>query len=234
MKNVFSKVLLASGLVMGLSAGSSMAQTATVPDVKRGETLYMAGDMERGILACVACHGVGGNSPLAMYPHVAGLPEGYTIAQLKNFQVPEGATKAARTNPDGTPTLMAPTVLKMNDQDMRDLAAYIAGLELTNPAFAKNAGDVDFVQRGRQIYRAGIPERNVPACASCHGAEGKGMPELYPFLSGQYPEYIEQQLQAFANGHRQHGGVDNQMGSISDRMTNADIKAVADYAAGIR
>lgn len=232
MKNVFSKVLLASGLVMGLSAGTAMAQTA--PDVKRGETLYMNGDMQRGILACVACHGAAGMSPLSMYPHIAGLPEGYIISQLKNFQTPEGATRAPRVNLDGTPTLMAPTVAQMTAEDMRDLASYITTLELTSPAFAKEAGNPEVVQRGREIYRAGIPERNVPACASCHGAEGKGMPELYPYLSGQYPEYIELQLKAFANGTRTHGGVENQMGTISDRMNSSDIKAVADYAAGIR
>lgn len=233
MKNVFSKVLLASGLVMGLVAGSAVAQQ-TMPDAKRGETLYMAGDMQRGILACVACHGVGGNSPLAMYPHIAGIPAGYVVNQLKNFQVQKGQTKSARTNLDGTPTLMAPVVAQMNDQDMRDLGAYISALKLTNPAFAKHAGDIEVVKRGREIFRAGIPERNVPACASCHGAEGKGVPELYPPLSGQHPEYLEQQLQAFANGYRSHGGPENQMGTIANRMSNADMKAVADYAAGVR
>lgn len=234
MKNIFSKVVLASGLVMGLTAGTAMAQITVTPDAKRGETLYMTGDMQRGILACVACHGAGGMSPLSMYPHIAGMPEGYIITQLTHFQVPEGATKSARMNADGTPTLMAPVVAQMNTQDMADLAAYIAKLELTNPAIAKNAGDLELVQRGREIWRAGIPERNVPACAACHGAEGKGMPDQYPFLSGQYPEYIEQQLQAFSSGARTHGGVENQMGTISNRMSNQDIKAVADYAAGIR
>ncbi|WP_159991564.1 c-type cytochrome [Pelistega ratti] len=234
MKQVFSKVLLASSLVMGLTATVAHAADVTPPDIQRGETLYMQGDVSRGILACVACHGVGGNSAIPMYPHVAGLPEGYIVSQLKNFQVPAGQSKSARMSIDGAPTMMAPVVAQMTDADMRDLAAYISQQKLTSPAFAKQANDLDFVHRGREIWRAGIPERNVPACASCHGADGKGMPEQFPALSGQHPEYILAQLQAFSEGARTNGGAENMMGTIANRMSNADMKAVADYAAGIR
>lgn len=234
MKQVFSKVLLASGLVMGLTAGAAQAQNITPPDAKRGETLYTQGDIQRGILACVACHGEKGNSMISMYPHIAGMPAGYIVSQLKNFQVPKGEKRSARMNPDGSPTPMAPIAAQMTEQDMQDLAAYISKQKLTNPAFAKQAADLDFVHRGRDIWRAGIPERHVPACASCHGAEGKGMPDQFPFLSGQHPEYILGQLQSFAEGHRVNGGAENMMGTIANRMSNADMKAVADYAAGVR
>ncbi|NOL50377.1 c-type cytochrome [Pelistega europaea] len=233
MKQVFSKVLLASSLVMGFTA-AAQAQNAALPDAKRGEALYTQGDVKRGILPCIACHGVQGNSALAMYPHLAGLPAGYIVNQLKNFQVPQGATHSARMNADGSPTPMAPIVMQMTDADMHDLAAYISEQQLTKPAFAKQAADIDFVHRGRDIWRAGIPERNVPACASCHGANGKGLPAIFPALSGQHPEYILAQLKAFADGYRTNGGAENMMGTIANRMSNADMKAVADYAAGIR
>lgn len=232
MKQVFSKVLLASSLVMGATV--AQAQNAALPDAKRGEALYTQGDVKRGILPCLACHGVQGNSALAMYPHLAGLPAGYIVNQLKNFQVPKGATHSARMNADGSPTPMAPIVMQMTEQDMQDLAAYVSTQKLTKPAFAKQAADVDFVHRGRDIWRAGIPERNVPACASCHGANGKGIPAIFPALSGQHPEYILAQLKAFADGYRTNGGAENMMGTIANRMSNADMKAVADYAAGIR
>ncbi|WP_071059150.1 c-type cytochrome [Pelistega sp. MC2] len=234
MKQVFTKVLLASGLVMGLTAGAAQAQNATTPDIKRGETLFTQGDVQRGILACVACHGQAGTSAIAMYPHLAGMPAGYIVSQLKNFQVAEGADRSARMNIDGSPTAMAPIVAKMTEQDMNDLAAYISKQKLSKPAFAQHAADIAFVHRGREIWRAGIPERHVPACASCHGAEGQGMPEQFPFLSGQHPEYILSQLHSFAEGARTHGGAENMMGTIANRMSNADMKAVADYAAGIR
>ncbi len=233
MKQVFSKVVLASGLVMGLAAGAVQAQNVK-PDAKRGETLYTQGDAQRGILACVACHGEKGNSVIAMYPHIAGLPAGYVVSQLKKFQIPAGQTKAARMNADGSPTAMTAIVGQMTEADMNDLAAYVSQQKLEKPAFAKEAANLDLVHRGREIWRAGIPSRNVPACASCHGADGKGMPEQFPFLSGQHPEYILAQLQAFAEGHRTHGGTENMMGTIANRMSNADMKAVADYAAGVR
>lgn len=232
MKQVFSKVLLVSSLVMGATVAH--AQDTALPDAKRGEALFTQGDTKRGILPCIACHGVQGNSALAMYPHLAGLPAGYIVNQLKNFQVPQGATKSARMNADGSPTAMAPIVMQMNAQDMQDLAAYVSSQKLTKPAFAKKAADLDFVHRGRDIWRAGIPERNVPACASCHGADGKGMPSAFPALSGQHPEYILAQLKAFADGYRTNGGAENMMGTIANRMSNADMQAVADYAAGIR
>lgn len=228
MKQAVRNVLLVGSLFC-----ASLGFAQTKPDAARGESLYMAGDMERGILACVACHGDKGNSVIAAYPHLAGLPEGYVVSQLKHFAL-DAQGKTARANADGSPTIMASIVAQMTDADRRDLAAYISKQTLSNPAFAKESHHLKVVYRGREIWRAGIPERNVPACASCHGAEGRGMPEQFPYLSGQHPEYIFAQLQAFANGYRTHGGVENMMGTIANRMDNADMKAVADYAAGLR
>lgn len=236
MKQVLSKILVTGGVMMGLAMSSSnfaMAQSAK-PDVKVGEALYMNGDMSRGILACVACHGAQGNSMVPMYPNLAGMPYEYIVNQLKSFQKPEGATSGARKDAAGNPTLMDPIVAQMTAEDMQNLALYISKQKLTQPASAKLGADLDVVNRGREIWRAGIPDRNVPACASCHGATGQGMPSAFPRLSGQHPEYIEAQLIAFADGHRPHGGNENMMGEIANRMNRADIKAVADYAAGIR
>ena len=117
---------------------------------------------------------------------------------------------------------------------MKDLALYVSSLELTTPSIAEHAADQELVQRGRQIWRGGIPERNVPACASCHGADGNGIPGQYPRLSGQIPSYLHEQLIAFADGERDNAGADNHMAEIANRLSRQDIKAVADYAAGIR
>jgi cytochrome c553 len=99
---------------------------------------------------------------------------------------------------------------------------------LAQPATATNE---KLAERGQKIWRAGIPERNVPACAGCHSANGAGIPAQYPRLSGQYPSYIEDQLKLFRSGHRGNSPMMNQ---IADRMSDSDLKAVSDYAAGLR
>lgn len=235
MKHVISKIVMACGLAVGLTSGVAVAQTAVgpeKPDIERGEQLYMAGDPARGIATCVACHGTDGMSAVPLYPHIAGQSYEYIYAQLKNFKNIEGETFSHRRNQNAL--LMAPNVVQMTEEEMADLALYVSNLELSTPAIAELAADQDLVQRGRQIWRGGIPDRNVPACASCHGADGNGIPGQYPRLSGQVPNYLFEQLIAFADGERDNAGTENHMAEIANRLSRQDIKAVADYAAGIR
>ena len=235
MKHVISKVVMACGLALGLTSGVAVAQTAVgpaKPDIERGQQLYMNGDPARGIATCVACHGVEGMSMVPIYPHIAGQSYEYIFAQLKNFKNIEGKNYSPRRNQNAM--LMAPNVVQMTEEEMKDLALYVSSLELTTPSIAEHAADQELVQRGRQIWRGGIPERKVPACASCHGADGNGIPGQYPRLSGQVPSYLYEQLIAFADGERDNAGTENHMAEIANRMSRQDIKAVADYAAGIR
>lgn len=235
MKHVISKIVMAGGLALSMASGAALAQTAVgpvKPDFERGQQLYMNGDPARGIATCIACHGADGMSMVSLYPHIAGQSYEYILNQLKNFKVPEGATQSHRRNQNAM--LMAPNVVQMTEQEMADLALFVSSLELTKPSVAELAADQVMVQRGRQIWRGGIPERNVPACASCHGADGHGIPGQYPRLSGQVPSYLYEQLIAFADGDRDNAGTENHMAEIANRMSRQDIKAVADYAAGIR
>jgi len=87
------------------------------------------------------------------------------------------------------------------------------------------------VALGRQIYRAGIPEKNVPACAGCHSPNGAGIPIQYPRLSGQWAEYSEAQLKAFRDGTRRNSA---QMSAIAARLSDAEMKAVSDFMAGLK
>jgi len=73
----------------------------------------------------------------------------------------------------------------------------------------------------------------VPACAACHGPNGSGMPALYPRLSGQYQEYTELQLQHFKEGSR-NNDPNSIMRNIAARLSNEEIKALADFTAGLR
>lgn len=198
-----------------LAASGAMAQgvAAKVDPAKGGQ---IAAQM------CVACHGTDGNSPTPANPKIAGQHAAYLYKQLANFKVQKGASEAQRANP-----IMAGFAATLSDQDMRNVAAYFATQKL-KPSAAKNK---DIVEAGQKIYRGGIADKNVPACAGCHGPSGAGIPDQFPRIAGQYAEYTEAQLVAFRQGLRKNSA---QMTGTAARMSDAEIKAVAEYVAGLR
>jgi len=204
------------------------AQNLTAPDAARGATLYNDGDAARGVIACMTCHGAAGNSTIPVNPNLAAQPHEYLITQLHGFQSKDGA-KPVRNGAQGAPTVMGPMVSALSDEDIRDLAFYLTQQAL-NLDTAATATQEATMERGQQIWRAGLPERRVPACAGCHAANGAGMPAQYPRLAGQFPAYIAEQLRLFRSGDR----ANDVMHDIADRLNDADIAAVADYAAGLR
>jgi cytochrome c553 len=107
------------------------------------------------------------------------------------------------------------------------VAAFYAGQAL-KPSVARNK---DLVQLGQRIYRAGIADKGVPACAACHGPTGSGIPAQYARVGGQFAEYTEAQMVAFRSGQRHNNA---QMNAIAARMSDQEIKAVSDYIAGLR
>jgi cytochrome c553 len=167
--------------------------------------------------ACAACHGVDGNSASDMFPKLAGQGEAYLLKQLMEFK------SGARAN-----AVMAPMVAGLSDQDMADLAAYFASKKVTPGAVSE-----DLLNAGKTLYQAGNRASGVPACSSCHGANGAGVPAAkWPALSGQHPAYIEAQLKAFAEGAR-NNDPNNMMRDIASRLTAAEMKAVAAYVSGL-
>lgn len=188
-----------------------------------------AGDAEAGknkSAVCGACHGADGNSAIPNFPKLAGQGTAYTVKQLKDIK------SGARSVPE-----MAGIVPGLSDQDMEDLAAYYAAQTPT-----KGAADPTLVERGQQLFRAGDAEKGVTACAGCHGATGKGMPEaVFPALAGQHTAYLETQLKAFrAAGREDHEGKrrDNDgeskmMRATAARLSDDDIKALASYINGM-
>ncbi len=170
---------------------------------------------------CAACHGADGNSTSPANPKLAGQHPEYLYKQLKEFKAADGKP-AARANP-----IMAGFAGQLSDADMRNLAAYYAGQKL-KPAAAKQK---DIVALGQKIYRGGIADKNVPACAGCHSPNGAGIPAQFPRLAGQYADYTEAQLVGFRQGARKNS---LQMSSISAKLSDVEIKAVSDYVAGLR
>lgn len=232
MKRVLSRVMAASGVLLCASVVSvshaAEAAGAAKPDLSKGSRLYEQGDAARGVIACASCHGAAGNSSLPANPNLAAQPHEYLYKQLVDFKVKEGAELPVRKGPDGAPSPMTPMANPLTDEDMRNVAYYLSQQKLEKPA---TAGHEDLVELGQRIWRGGLPDQNVPACASCHGATGAGIPAQYPRLSGQFPAYIEAQLKLFRSGDRANNPA---MHDIARRLTDEDIRAVSDYAAGLR
>ena len=172
---------------------------------------------------CVGCHGADGNSPAAPNPHIAGQHAAYLLKQLTNFKSVDGKP-AARDN-----AIMAGMVAGLSDEDMKNLAAYFSQQKL-KPAVAK---DEKLIAEGQKLWRMGDFSKGIPACAGCHGPAGAGLPAQYPALAGQLPEYTEDQLKKFRSGERANDP-EKMMRMIADKMSDQQIKAVAEYAAGLR
>lgn len=172
---------------------------------------------------CAACHGPDGNSAISANPKLAGQIQEYLHKQLSNFK-PASGKKAERENP-----IMAGMTAPLSPEDMRNVAAFFSQ-QAAKPGAAKNK---EALELGRKLWRAGDLSRGLPACAGCHGATGAGLPSQFPRLAGQYAEYTESQLKAFRAGSRSNDP-NRTMRTIAAKMSDAEISAVADYAAGLR
>ncbi|WP_199173337.1 c-type cytochrome [Pollutimonas subterranea] len=233
MKRVLSRMVVASSLLLGSSV-VSIAYAADIavakPDAAKGEQLFANGDAARGILACASCHGAAGNSTIPVNPNLAAMPHEYLAKQLRDFKSKDGTAPAARRGPNGAPSIMTPFAAPLTPEDIQNISYYLAQQPL-DPKTAATASNEATMERGQHIWRGGLPDRKVPACAGCHSPNGAGVPGAYPRLAGQHPAYIAEQLKLFRSGDRANSAP---MHDISDRMSDADIAAVADYAAGLR
>jgi len=163
------------------------------------------------------------------FPKIAGLGEKYLYKQLMDIK--------AKTRDI---IEMTGQLDNMTDQDLQDLAAYYASKPIqisgaVDQELMLNSGEkISALKLGTEIYRAGNSSTNVPACTGCHSPSGKGNePAGYPRLSGQYADYIEKQLHAFKAGTRMNDGDARTMRSVAQHMSDAEIKAVAAYIAGL-
>jgi cytochrome c553 len=177
------------------------------PDPARGRQIAST--------VCVACHGADGNSTIPTNPILAGQIGDYIANQLAAFK------SDARPSP-----IMKGMASPLSPEDMQSLGAWFSSQKHMDMV----ARDKALAQRGEQIWRGGIKAAGVPACAGCHGAEGLGNPAEFPRLSGQYADLTFGWLKAFASGQRPNAV----MGPIAQKMNEGDMKAVAEYAAGLR
>jgi cytochrome c553 len=206
-----SLLALTLSAMISISAGSAFAsetQAAAKPDLAKGQ--------EKSTQVCAACHTADGSRGSPAYPILQGQHPEYLVKQLTEYK------SGARAN-----AIMAGMAGLLSLDDMKNVAAFYASKQ-AKPGFAKNK---DSVALGEKIYRGGIVAKQVPACAGCHGPTGAGIPVQYPRLGGQHADYAEAQLVAFRGGIRKNSA---QMTAIASRLSDAEIKAVADYVAGLR
>jgi cytochrome c553 len=161
---------------------------------------------------CAACHGPDGNSPVPMFPKIAGLQDTYILKQLRDFQ-------SGRRKSD----IMAPVVASLKPEDLAPLASYFSG-QKRKPG---DAGNKTEMAVGKLLYFDGNEETGVPACVGCHQPLGAGR-SIYPRIGGQHAIYVAQQLRNFAAGERSND-VSRFMRVIAKRMSEEEIQSVAAY-----
>jgi cytochrome c553 len=215
------RTLKSLGFVLSLTFASASAlaseeKAAPKADPAAGKTVATQ--------VCAACHGADGNSTIAVNPKLAGQHPEYLYKQLSNFRSKDGKP-AERVN-----AIMGALASGLSEADMRNVAAYYASQTQT-PAKAK--GSRESIELGQKLWRGGDQSKGLPACAGCHGPAGAGMPAQYPRIAGQHAEYTESQLKYFRVAERANDPA-KMMRMIAVKMTDAEIKAVSDYAAGLR
>ena len=189
-------------------AAAPAPATPAKPDLARGEASYNA--------VCSSCHGADGNSATPANPKLSQQHPEYLVKQLQEFK------SGTRKNP-----IMQGFAAALSEADMRNIAYWAT----SKKAKAGFAADKELALLGEKIYRGGIADRQIAACSGCHSPTGAGIPSQYPRLAGQHADYTALQLSSFRDGIRKNS---LQMNQVAAKLNDREIKALADYVAGLR
>ena len=205
----FFSAVLAFSAVTAFAAGPAPAAAApkAKPDVVKGQASYAV---------CASCHAADGNSGTPVNPKLAQQHPEYLVKQLQEFK------SGKRAN-----AVMAGFAAGLSEDDMKNISFWLAS-QKAKTGFAK---DKELVALGERIYRGGIQDRQIAACAGCHNPTGAGIPAQYPRLAGQHAEYTATQLTSFREGVRKNS---LQMNQVAAKLNDREIRALADYVAGLR
>lgn len=203
----FASVLLASFCFVAATASANEEQHKSFkPDLAKGAATAAV---------CSGCHSSDGSRGSPAQPILQGQHPEYLVKQLHEFKSQQ------RANP-----IMAGMAAPLSEEDIKNVAAFYASKQ-AKPGFAKNA---DLAKLGEKIYRGGVADRSIPACAGCHGPNGAGIPVQYPRLAGQHADYTAAQLTAFRNGTRKNNAA---MSGVVEKLNDREIQALAEYIAGL-
>ena len=189
-------------------AAAAPAKAVGKPDLVKGEASFTA--------VCAACHGADGNSGIAANPKLAQQHPEYLVKQLQEYK--SGKRKNA---------IMQGIAAALSEEDIKNIS-YWAASKQAKTGVAK---DKDLVVLGERIYRGGVGDRQIAACAGCHSPNGAGVPSQYPRLGGQHADYVAAQLTSFRDGVRTNS---LQMNQVAAKLNDREIRALADYIAGLR
>ena len=197
-----------------LAAGAAVA--APKADIAKGK--------EVATTICAACHAADGNSGIAMYPKLAAQHSAYIYRQT--LDIKEGK----RTH--GSAAVMKPMVMNLSEQDILNVSSFYSKQQ-PKPGEA-NPKQNDPVLGGK-IYRGGLVDKKIPACMSCHGPSGAGIPGggteivAYPRLGGQHMAYVVDQMKAYKTGQRKNAIMED----IAKRLTEEELNSVANFIQGL-
>jgi cytochrome c553 len=205
--STLSSLLLAASL-SGTAFANGAPPAAAKPDLVKGEALANK--------VCAACHAVDAGRGSPANPLLKAQHPEYLAKQLTEFKNGKRASAVMKGIAD-----------PLTEQDIVNVSAFYA----SKAESFGSATKANSVKLGEKIYRGGIADRQVPACAACHGPAGSGLPSQYPRLRGQHASYTEAQLFAFRSKTRKNNP---QMTGVVSKMNDEEIKAVSDYIAGMR
>ncbi|QYJ75922.1 c-type cytochrome [Shewanella sp. FJAT-52076] len=203
-----SKLIVAFGLL--LMATTHGAQATTAPAMPPQAAL------------CGSCHGPQGLGVEPLGPRLAGLSSEYIQKQIKDFQ------SSKRQNPTMTP--MAMTL--QGDALIAQVADYFAAQAVPSVSIQRRGEQVTFKDSAEQLAYQGDWSRELPACVTCHGPSGIGA-GTFPRLAGQQASYLKSQLLAWQAGTRQ-GDSDSMMANVANKLSAAEIDAIAHYFANLK
>lgn len=204
-------------IFIGLTLFSGYAVANVTPSGKE-----LLATIPPAVQVCVSCHGVSGEGMEGVGPRLAGLSSDYLAAQIHLFQA------GARQNPT-----MSPMAMLLQGDNIKVAADYFAVQPLATDIKPVLRGHkVSFTDDTERLAYQGDWSRGLPACVTCHGPSALGG-GLFPRLAGQQASYIKTQLQAWQAGTRK-GDADGMMANVANKLTVAEIDALANYFANLK
>lgn len=233
MRRVTTLASFVTGAVFALSASQAFAAEVTA-DVQNGEKIFKEG--KGSVPACTTCHGPKGLGDDSLgTPRLAGQVPQFVRKQLQDF--------ATDKRKDTTMFVMNANAKGLSQQDHRDVAAYLFTLAKDPKVSAAAASDLEELKANGIVQQVGKPhlgkalvlygdkQRDIPACRSCHGYNGRGVDPIYPKIGQQKYVYLVNQLKNWRDGSRTNDPRE-QMQKVARKLSDEDIRNVASYLTG--
>lgn len=229
---VGATVLLSATAYAASDKMGDMGEIKMQADLANGQKIFKEG--KGNVPACTSCHGEDGlGNDMMGTPRIAGQVAQFLIKQLEDF--------ATDKRMDTTMFVMNANAKGLSRQDRVDVSAYLHRQMTTREESAQAASNLEELKAsgvevgltylGKAIVNYGIPEKDIPACKSCHDYNGRGVDPIYPKIGEQKYAYLVSQLKKWRDGSRTNDPL-GQMRKVAKKMSDADINNAAAYLTG--